>query len=251
MTGKVLDSGGASGALILILPIAAIVVFLLTAWPLVLALFVLALAWRLWDTYQWRQLCKQVDPHFFHLVNEQRGCIVPMDLAMEAGLTGSSAHRFLEKKAQEYGAQTKPLERGIAYYFMTTAAIGNIFDDSDPLADESPEAASNITETINSTLENTPTPQLPSASSPVVELEAQPVAFTETAPTETPTISEPVTPITTVAEISTVASPEPPVEQSTEPSVEETVIADAEVITASAGPVEEPPTDPQPVAEAV
>ena len=132
MTGKVLDNS-AKSALVLILPIAVTIVVLLKAWPILLALFLLVMTGRIWQSYQWRKLSQEVNPFFTELIKDNQGCLTPLDLSLKANLTAQAAHRFLEKKAEEYGAQKKVLgEKGVAYYFLTASALGSIFEDSEP-----------------------------------------------------------------------------------------------------------------------
>ena len=131
MTGKVLDSG-ASGALVLILPMALVIVVLLTAWPVILLLIALSIGVRIWQNHQWKQWCKQIDPFFHQLIKANQGCLTPMDLSLTANLTGRGAKQFLDKKAEEYGAQRKEGDKGTVYYFLTASALGSIFDDSEP-----------------------------------------------------------------------------------------------------------------------
>lgn len=133
MTGKILDDG-ANSALILILPIALALVFLFVAWPFVLAVLVFGTAWKIWQRYQWKQWTQQVNPFFNQLIKENRGCLTAVDLSVKANLTGAAAQRFLEKKAEEYGAQKQDYEdKGAVYYFLTASALGSILDDSEPI----------------------------------------------------------------------------------------------------------------------
>ncbi|MBW4651367.1 MAG: hypothetical protein KME06_22155 [Kastovskya adunca ATA6-11-RM4] len=137
MTGKIEDSG-AAGVLVLILPIAFVIVILLKAWPFVLALLVLGLALRIWQHYQWKQWSQQVNPYFNQLIKENQGCVTFLDLSIKANISGPSAQRYLNKKAEEFGAQRRVLEdKGTVYYFLTASALGSIFDDSEPLEWES------------------------------------------------------------------------------------------------------------------
>ena len=142
MTGKVLENNSPS-VLILILPLALFVVVLYTAWPVFLGIFALILGWKFWDTYQWQQWCKKINPYFTELIRENQGYLTPMDLSLKANLTGSAAKRFLDRKALEYGAQRRALEgeqNSTAYYFITASSLGTIFDDSDPVAEAELEA---------------------------------------------------------------------------------------------------------------
>lgn len=123
----------AKGILILILPFALVMTVVITAWPLFVGAIAFSIAWRLLQEYQWRQLSIAVNPDFRRLIESNQGKITVADLALTTGLTGSSARWFLNRKAKEYGAQAIPYEnKGIVYYFLTVAALRNMFDDSDP-----------------------------------------------------------------------------------------------------------------------
>jgi hypothetical protein len=138
MTGKVLENGTA-GVLVLILPIAVALVVVFTAWPFLLLLIALSIGLKLWDNYQWQQWCQQVNPFFTQLIKENQGALTVMDLSLKANLTGRAAKRFLERKAEEYGAQRKTYKDNTVYYFLTVSALGSIFDDSDIISDEEEE----------------------------------------------------------------------------------------------------------------
>lgn len=131
MAGKVIDDN-ATGVLVLIIPIALVLVLLFTAWPVVLLLVLLGSAWSIWQRYQWLQLSQQYDPIFHQLIQENRGCLTVLDLAMKANIAGSLAKRYLDTKAQEFGI--RPLEyeeKGRVYYFITGSTIGGLIDDSE------------------------------------------------------------------------------------------------------------------------
>ena len=132
MTGKVIDSS-ATGLLILILPFAFLIVLLFKAWPLLLALFIISISLKIWQHYQWKQWSKEVNPFFNQLIKENQGCLTALDLSMKANLSGSAAQRYLDKKAEEFGAQRQVYEdKGTVYYFLTASALGSIFDQSEP-----------------------------------------------------------------------------------------------------------------------
>jgi hypothetical protein len=133
MTGKVIDNSSAVGLLILIVPYAIAAVILYTFWQWILLLLVLSLGWKLWQNYQWLQLSARVSPLFNRLIQENQGCLTAFDLSHKADLSAAKAKSFLEKKAEEYGAQKRTLaDRGTVYYFLTVNALGSIFDDSEP-----------------------------------------------------------------------------------------------------------------------
>ena len=132
MTGKVIDRS-ATGLLILILPIAFLIVLLFKAWPLLLMLFIISITVRVWQQYQWKQWSEQVNPYFNQLIKENQGCLTAVDLSMKANLSGAAAKLYLDKKAEEFGAQRQVYEgKGTVYYFLTASALGSIFDDSEP-----------------------------------------------------------------------------------------------------------------------
>ena len=144
MTGKVLDNS-ATGILILIIPIAFVIIVLYKLWPFLLALAILVIAWRVWQNYQWQKWSRQVNPYFNQLIKDNRGCLTPVDLSLKANLTGGAAKLFLERKAEEYGAQRKIVkDRGVVYYFLTAGVLNTIFDDSDVFDTEEEEVYSPI-----------------------------------------------------------------------------------------------------------
>lgn len=132
MAGKAIDSS-ASGCLVLILPMAFLLAILFLAWPVLLALIVAGIGWRVWQSYQWQKWSQQVNPFFHKLIQENQGAITAMDLVMKANLSGTAAQRYLDAKAEEFGAQRQDYEgKGTVYYFITSSTLGSIFDNSDP-----------------------------------------------------------------------------------------------------------------------
>lgn len=148
MTEKVIDSSAAS-LLILILPIAILIVVLFKAWPLLLALFIISISVRIWQRYQWNQWSKQVNPYFNQLIKENQGCLTAVDLSMKANLSAAAAQLYLEKKAEEFGAQRRNYAgKGTVYYFLTASALGSIFEDSEPLELEDEEDFASPVQTL-------------------------------------------------------------------------------------------------------
>ena len=142
MTGQVLEKSAAS-LLVLILPFALVVVFVYSAWPLLVAATILGIIWQVWQSYYWKQWSQQVTPFFNELLEEKQGCITPIDLSVKANLQVEAAQRFLERKASEYGAQRQSYNEGsTVYYFLTASALGRIFEESEPDRDRDAEAMS-------------------------------------------------------------------------------------------------------------
>ncbi|MDP8965895.1 MAG: hypothetical protein M3O33_18310 [Cyanobacteriota bacterium] len=208
MTGKVIDSS-ANGLLILILPIAFLIVLLFKAWPVLLALFILSIIFKIWQQYQWKQWSKQVNPYFNELIKENQGCLTPLDLSMKANLSGSAARRYLDKKAEEFGAQRQDYEdKGTVYYFLTASALGSIFDESEPpLELESESASSQALKSIE--LDAQPDTSPPKSESSLSALPEPPEPLEEQEPSD---LSEP---------------PEPPEKE--EPSVAENAFSTEEI----------------------
>lgn len=137
MTANVFDRTTA-GFLIIIIPLAIVIMILFTAWKWILLFVGLSLVWKIWQNYQWTKWARTIDPVFHQLVTENQGCLTPMDLSQKANLNGWTAKRFLDRKAEEFGAQRKKLgDEGVVYYFLTANALGSIFADSDPDLEES------------------------------------------------------------------------------------------------------------------
>jgi hypothetical protein len=148
MTGKEIDSS-ATGLLVLILPIAFLIVLLFKAWPVLLALLLLSITLKVWQQYQWQQWSNRVNPYFNQLIKENQGCLTALDLSIKANLSGSAARLFLDKKAEEFGAQRREYEgKGTVYYFLTVSSLGSLLEESEPppeLEDEDEEDIATLT----------------------------------------------------------------------------------------------------------
>jgi hypothetical protein len=133
MTDKVIDSSQGKGCLILILPISLLTILFFATWRIFLALVLLSGAVNVWQRYQWQKWCQQINPVFHQLIQENQGKITPMDLAIKANLPGEKAKRYLETKAEEFGAHAIEYEdAGKGYYFITASILGSIFESSEP-----------------------------------------------------------------------------------------------------------------------
>ena len=134
MTEQAIDNNNESGFLIILLPIAILIIFLFATWPIILFLLLLSVGLNIWQRFQWQKWSKQVDPLFYSLIQLHQGAITPLDLAMKANFSAVTAKRYLDTKAQEFGAQCRNYDRQDAvYYFITASILGNILDKSEPL----------------------------------------------------------------------------------------------------------------------
>jgi hypothetical protein len=138
MTGKVLDNKSA-GILVLILPLGVTLVLLYRAWLYILFAIGAVLAWNVWSNYQWEQWSLQVNPIFNQLIQENQGCLTAVDLSLKGNLTPNAARKFLERKADEFGAYRRSYQdKGTVYYFITASTLGKIFDESELTEEETP-----------------------------------------------------------------------------------------------------------------
>jgi hypothetical protein len=160
---------------------------------------------KIWQGYQWRKWNQEMNPFFTQLIKENQGCITPLDLSLKANLTAKAAHRFLARKAEEYGAQKKVYaEKGIVYYFLTASALGSIFADSDNLFELEENEKSETSPQLSNSSEKFPkisTKEIAdlgveqeSTSSPVEEIKTETPSSSEITDliTETPSISSPI-----------------------------------------------------------
>lgn len=133
MSEKIIDNNG-KAFLVLLLPISFLIIFLVATWRILLAAIVLAIGFNIWQQYQWQQWCKQVNPVFHQMIRETQGKITPMDLAIKGNFSGTTAKRYLDTKATEFGASIQhSQEGGDVYYFITSSILGSILDSSEPV----------------------------------------------------------------------------------------------------------------------
>lgn len=175
MSEKLLEGNG-KAFLVLLLPISFLIIFLVTTWKFLLALIVLAIAFNIWQLYQWQQWCLRVNPIFHQLIRENQGKITPIDLALRGNFSGSAAKRYLDGKASEFGASfVNSEEGGEVYYFITASILGNILDSSEPVKQLPAQPVSKTTASLLAPppppLEEEPEPELPP---PAVSTENKP-----------------------------------------------------------------------------
>lgn len=132
MNEKSIDSSP-DGFLILLLPLAFVIIFLFATWPFLLGVLALSIGIKLWQRHQWQQWIERVNPVFHQLIQANQGRITSLDLSMKANFTAATAKRYLDYKAEEFGAQCQNYEDlGNVYYFITSSTLGSMFDKSEP-----------------------------------------------------------------------------------------------------------------------
>lgn len=143
MSEKTLETSG-KGFLLVLLPLSFLIIFLVSAWRVLLGFFTVVIGFNLWRTYQWQQWCSKVNPVFQQLIGEHSGRITPMDLALRGNFNGAKAKRYLDAKASEFGASIAAEDDGNIYYFMTANTLGSILDSSEPEIDFSKEPVATL-----------------------------------------------------------------------------------------------------------
>ncbi|AFY53135.1 hypothetical protein Riv7116_0539 [Rivularia sp. PCC 7116] len=164
MSEKTLETSG-KGFLLLLLPLSFLIIFLVSAWRVLLGFFAVLIGFNLWRTYRWQQWCSKVNPVFQKLIGENQGRITPMDLALQGNFNGGKAKRYLDAKASEFGASIADSDDGNkVYYFMTANTLGSILDSSEPEIDFSKQPTATLNKEL---LETVP---VKVEGEPVVEL---------------------------------------------------------------------------------
>jgi hypothetical protein len=132
MSEKTIEGNG-KAFLLLILPVSFLAIFLASTWRVWLGLSLLVLGFNLWQRYQWRQWCLEVNPTFHQLIQQNQGSITPIDLAAVGNFSGDRARYYLNTKAYEFGANIRTTDDGNqTYYFMNSTILGEILDNSEP-----------------------------------------------------------------------------------------------------------------------
>lgn len=132
MNEKSIDSS-TDTFLVILLPLAFVIVFLFATWPVLLGLIVLSISFKIWQQRRWQQWSQQVNPLFHQLIGATQGRVTSLDLAMKANISAAVAKKYLDTKAEEFGASRQNYEDcGTVYYFITSSILGNILDQSEP-----------------------------------------------------------------------------------------------------------------------
>ncbi|BAW97425.1 hypothetical protein NIES970_23770 [[Synechococcus] sp. NIES-970] len=122
----------AKSPLILILPCALLMTVFISVWTVCVVVIAFCVAWFLWQQYRWQQLNHTLTPSFRRLIEANQGKITVADLTTATGLAGQDVRWFLNHQVKKYGAQTLNYEQGVVYYFLTSGALGSMFNGSDP-----------------------------------------------------------------------------------------------------------------------
>ena len=132
MPEKAINPKNATGFLLILIPAALAMSALFVAWPLILGLTILIAGGNVWQGYEWSKTARSIDPVFQQLIIQNRGEITPLDLSLNAKVSGAVSNRYLAAKASEFGTGSRQHpDGGQIYYFVSISTLGRIFDDSD------------------------------------------------------------------------------------------------------------------------
>ena len=132
MPERAINTKSATGFLLILIPAALAMSALFVAWPFILAVTVLIAGGNVWQGYEWSKTARSIDPVFQQLIIQNRGEITPLDLSLNAKVSGAISNRYLVAKASEFGTGSRQHpEGGQIYYFVSISTLGRIFDDSD------------------------------------------------------------------------------------------------------------------------
>ena len=132
MPEKAINPKNATGFLLILIPAALAMSALFVAWPLILGVTILIAGGNVWQGYEWSKTARSIDPVFQQLIIQNRGEITPLDLSLNAKVSGATSNRYLAAKASEFGTGSRQHpDGGQIYYFVSISTLGRIFDDSD------------------------------------------------------------------------------------------------------------------------
>ena len=132
MPERAINTKSATGCLLVLIPAALTMSALFVAWPAILGVTLLIAGGNIWQSYTWSKTSQSIDPFFQQSIVQYRGEITPLDLSLNANISGAVANRYLAAKASEFGTGSRQHpDRGQIYYFVSISTLGSIFDDSE------------------------------------------------------------------------------------------------------------------------
>ena len=88
MPEKAINPKNATGFLLILIPAALAMSALFVAWPLILGVTILIAGGNVWQGYEWSKTARSIDPVFQQLIIQNRGEITPLDLSLNAKVSG-------------------------------------------------------------------------------------------------------------------------------------------------------------------
>jgi hypothetical protein len=132
MPERAINTKSATGCLLVLIPAALTMSALFVAWPVILGVTLLIAGGNIWQGHEWSKIARSIDPIFQQSIVQYRGEISPLDLSLNANVSGAVAHRYLAARAAEFGTGSRQHpDRGQVYYFVSVSTLGSIFDDSE------------------------------------------------------------------------------------------------------------------------
>jgi hypothetical protein len=132
MPERAINTKSATGCLLVLIPAALTMSALFVAWPVILGVTLLIAGGNIWQNNEWSKTARSIDPIFQQSIVQYRGEISPLDLSLNANVSGAVANRYLAARAAEFGTGSRQdPDRGQIYYFVSISTLGSIFDDSE------------------------------------------------------------------------------------------------------------------------
>jgi hypothetical protein len=139
MPERAINTKSATGCLLVLIPAALTMSALFVAWPVILGVTLLLAGGNIWQSNEWSKTARSIDPIFQQSIVQYRGEISPLDLSLNANVSGAVAHRYLAARAAEFGTGSRQHpDRGQVYYFVSIGTLGSILDDSELSEPETP-----------------------------------------------------------------------------------------------------------------
>lgn len=113
-------------SLVLLLPIALGLGLIVYAWRWLIVFGILSALGGLWKYYEQKQQERQewLNVIFYQTLQKHQGKITTLDLAIAANITGVEAQKFLQQRAQEFGAEFDVTDAGGILYCFTSITMG-------------------------------------------------------------------------------------------------------------------------------
>ena len=211
MPERAINPKSATGFLLVLIPAALAMSALFIAWPVILGVVLLITGGNVWQSYEWSKTARSIDPVFQQLIVQNRGEISPLDLSLQANVSGKVSQRYLAIRADEFGTGSRQHpERGQIYYFISISTLGSIFDDSEQELPAIAPTTSSVAvfPTVATPLVEVGTEIAPTAAIPLMAL-AIPIATPIVAPLDRPAVPLPSPPVAELSNLRQLFDAEP------------------------------------------
>jgi hypothetical protein len=206
MPERAINTKSATGCLLVLLPAALAMSALFVAWPFILGGAVLLAGGNIWQSYEWSKTARSIDPVFQQLIVQNRGEISPIDLSLQANVSGKVSQKYLAIRADEFGTGScQHPDRGQIYYFVSVRTLGSIFDDSELELPAIKPAVNSVAVFPPTPTSSDSSPEIsvqPAATIPVVAaVQSLPAIVAPLPQPEAPTVLEPVSELSNLSQL--------------------------------------------------